>query len=153
MGIAHRRRTAYSSPGGKRLNITRSTRRNTTINSNSSMFSNPHLESLLSGLSSNEAETLTRTAALIQHISFREPKAKNALRKLGAISKLVTLLDNPLPEVQRAATKALKNIIYTNDPAKMDMRRCGGLESIVRYTLIQFVKLFEFRLMLLYTGT
>jgi hypothetical protein len=132
MGVANRRRTAYSSSGGKRLTQNRSARRTTTINSSSSMFSNPQLESLLSGLSSNEAETLTRTAALVQHISFRDHAAKNALRKLGAISKLVTLLDNPLPEVQRASTKALKNIIYTNDPAKMDMRRCGGLESIVR---------------------
>ena len=42
-------------------------------------------------------------------------------------------MDNPCPEVQRAATKAIKNIIYTNDPAKLDMRRCGGLESTVRY--------------------
>ena len=62
-----------------------------------------------------------------------DKKAKNALRKLGAISKLVTLLDNPCPEVQRAAMKAIKNIIYTNDAAKMDMRRCGGLESVLRY--------------------
>ena len=53
-------------------------------------------------------------------------------------------MDNPCPEVQRAATKAIKNIIYTNDPAKLDMRRCGGLESTVR-----LVKTFQcFRLVL-----
>lgn len=69
---------------------------------------------------------------IFQHISFRDPGAKNSLRKLGAISKLVTLLDNPLPEVQRAAIKAIKNIIFTNAPAKLDMRRCGGLDAVVR---------------------
>ena len=96
------------------------------------MFSIHQLESLLSGLATNEAESLIRTSSLIQHISYRDGQAKTAFRKLGAISKLVTLLDNPCPEVQRAAMKAIKNIIYTNDGAKMDMRRCGGLESVVR---------------------
>ena len=102
------------------------------MNSNSSMFSIHQLESLLSGLATSEAESLIRTSSLIQHISYRDGQAKTAFRKLGAISKLVTLLDNPCPEVQRAAMKAIKNIIYTNDAAKMDMRRCGGLESVVR---------------------
>ena len=77
IGVGGRRRTAYSSPGGRGrggLNLTRNSRRNTTINSNSSMFSNPQLENLLSGLTSNEAETLTRTAALIQHITFRDQR-------------------------------------------------------------------------------
>ena len=96
------------------------------------MFSIHQLESLLSGLATNEAESLIRTSSLIQHISYRDGQAKTAFRKLGAISKLVTLLDNPCPEVQRAAMKAIKNIIYTNNGAKMDMRRCGGLESVVR---------------------
>ena len=43
-----------------------------TLNSSSSMFSDPQLESLLAGLATNEAETLIRTSALIQHISYRD---------------------------------------------------------------------------------
>ena len=87
----------------------------------------------------NQIGTITEKSPKCLLIFEFDKKAKNALRKLGAISKLVTLLDNPCPEVQRAAMKAIKNIIYTNDAAKMDMRRCGGLESVLRYlTLICF---------------
>ncbi|CAG5098873.1 Oidioi.mRNA.OKI2018_I69.XSR.g16050.t1.cds [Oikopleura dioica] len=132
MGINGRRRTTNYAPQSNELahRLSGRVRRQATMTS--STFSEPQLESLLAGLNSSEAESLTRTSALIQHISFRDSTAKNSLRKLGAISKLVTLLDNPLPEVQRAAIKAIKNIIFTNEPAKLDMRRCGGLDAVVR---------------------
>ena len=53
------------------------------------MFSDPQLESLLAGLATNEAETLIRTSALIQHISYRDGFRSNIISLTENVSNLI----------------------------------------------------------------
>ena len=66
MGLNGRRRTTNYTPQSNELGHRLSNRVRRQATMTSSTFSEPQLESLLAGLNSSEAESLTRTAALIQ---------------------------------------------------------------------------------------
>lgn len=53
---------------------------------------------------------------------------------LGGIQHLVDQLDHKVPEVQKSACGALRNLVYgkASDNNKVALRNCGGVPALLR---------------------
>lgn len=106
----------------------------TTANGTEVRWRNPDLQEVIDFLSHPEAAVRINAAAYLQHLCFMDDKMKQRTRSLGGIPLLVSLLTQDIPEVQRNACGALRNLSYgrKNDENKRAIRNSGGIPSLVR---------------------
>ncbi|MBN3287235.1 PKP1 protein, partial [Polyodon spathula] len=71
-------------------------------------------------------------ASFIQHFSFQEDKTKQKVYSLGGIPKLVDLLSSKSPEVQQAASGALRNLVFKCQTNKMEVKRNNGIYEALK---------------------
>lgn len=66
-------------------------------------------------------------ATFIQHVTFKEERAKQEVHQLAGIPALVTLLRSPNPGVSQAAAGALRNLVFKHQDNKLEVQHCGGI--------------------------
>ncbi|MGH0175018.1 UNVERIFIED_CONTAM: hypothetical protein FKN15_069242 [Acipenser sinensis] len=71
-------------------------------------------------------------ASFIQHASFQEDKTKQEVYSLGGIPKLVALLSSRSPQVQQAASGALRNLVFKYQTNKMEVKRNNGIYEALK---------------------
>ncbi|KAK6470487.1 plakophilin-1-like [Huso huso] len=71
-------------------------------------------------------------ASFIQHASFQEDKTKQEVYSLGGIPKLVALLSSRSPQVQQAASGALRNLVFKYQTNKMEVKRNSGIYEALK---------------------
>ena len=78
-------------------------------------------------------------AAYLQHLCYMDDGKKQKTRTLGGIPPLVSLLTQDLPEIQRNACGALRNLSFgrKNDENKRSIKNAGGIPALVRLLLTQ----------------
>ncbi|XP_040193666.1 plakophilin-1 [Rana temporaria] len=73
----------------------------------------------------------TSGANYIQHTCYQDENAKNVVYQHNGIPKLIALLDNPNQNVQQAAAGALRNLVFKNNPNKLETSQKGGVRAAV----------------------
>ncbi|XP_041083858.1 plakophilin-1-like isoform X2 [Polyodon spathula] len=71
-------------------------------------------------------------ASFIQHSSFQKDKTRQEVYSLGGIPKLVDLLSSKSPEVQQAASGALRNLVFKCQTNKMEVKRNNGIYEALK---------------------
>lgn len=73
-------------------------------------------------------------AAYLQHLCYMDDNMKQKTRSLGGIPPLIELLNQDIPEIQRNACGALRNLSYgrQNDENKRAIRNADGIPALVR---------------------
>lgn len=94
----------------------------------------PDLNEVINFLSNPNPIIRANAAAYLQHISYMDDQIKQQTRLLGGIPILIKLLDRDIPEVQRNACGALRNLSYgrQNDENKRTIRESSGVQTLVR---------------------
>ncbi|KAM3925961.1 plakophilin-2 [Leptodactylus fuscus] len=64
---------------------------------------------------------LTAAASYIQHECFQKSESRKKVYVLGAIPKLIQLLNNANVDTQRAACAALRNLVYEDNDNKLEV--------------------------------
>lgn len=73
----------------------------------------------------------TTGASYIQHTCYQDENAKNVVYQHNGIQKLIALLDHPEQKVQQAAAGALRNLVFKNNPNKIETSQKGGVRAAV----------------------
>ncbi|XP_072280464.1 plakophilin-1 [Pyxicephalus adspersus] len=73
----------------------------------------------------------TSGANYIQHTCYQDENAKNVVYQHNGIPKLIALLDSPNQNVQQAAAGALRNLVFKNNPNKIETSQKGGVRAAV----------------------
>lgn len=94
----------------------------------------PDLHEVIEFLQHPDAVRRANAAAYLQHLCFMDDNKKQQTRILGGIPPLVSLLTQDLPEIQKNACGALRNLSYgrKNDENKRGIKSCNGIPSLVR---------------------
>ncbi|XP_076371116.1 splicing regulator ARVCF-like isoform X3 [Tachypleus tridentatus] len=73
-------------------------------------------------------------AGYLQHLCYNDDHMKQKTRALGGIPPLIELLNQDIPEIQRNACGALRNLSYgrQNDENKRSIKNTGGVPVLVR---------------------
>ncbi|MGH0157184.1 UNVERIFIED_CONTAM: hypothetical protein FKN15_033161 [Acipenser sinensis] len=94
-------------------------------------FSDIDLHSAVEYLVASDPALQVLGAAYIQHECYNSTDAKNQVRSLKAIPRLVKLFNNPNQEVQRYATGAMRNLIYDNMQNKTALIEESGIPQLI----------------------
>ncbi|KAM9319441.1 plakophilin-1 [Gastrophryne carolinensis] len=70
-------------------------------------------------------------ANFIQHTCYQDENAKHVVYQHNGIQKLISLLDSPNQNVQQAAAGALRNLVFKNNPNKIETSQKGGVRAAV----------------------
>ncbi|XP_075051736.1 plakophilin-1 [Mixophyes fleayi] len=73
----------------------------------------------------------TSGANYIQHTCYQDENAKNLVYQYNGIFKLISLFQSPNQNVQQAAAGALRNLVFKNNPNKIETSRQGGVREAV----------------------
>ncbi|XP_068125556.1 plakophilin-1 [Hyperolius riggenbachi] len=73
----------------------------------------------------------TSGANFIQHSCYQDENAKSVVYQHNGIQKLISLLESPNPNVQQAAAGALRNLVFKNNPNKIETSQRGGVRAAV----------------------
>jgi hypothetical protein len=94
----------------------------------------PDLHEVIEFLAHPNNIVRANAAAYLQHLCFMDDNMKSKTRALGGIPPLINLLSQEVPEIQRNACGALRNLSYgrQNDENKRAIRNAGGIPSLVR---------------------
>lgn len=94
----------------------------------------PDLHEVVEFLSHPNNVVRANAAAYLQHLCYMDDNIKQKTRVLGGIPLLVELLNQEIPEIQRNAAGALRNLSFgrQNDENKRSIRNAGGLPALVR---------------------
>lgn len=100
---------------------------------------NPELHEVIGFLSHPDPIIRANAAAYLQHLCYMDDGKKQKTRTLGGIPPLVSLLTQDLPEIQRNACGALRNLSFgrKNDENKRSIKNAGGIPALVRLLLTQ----------------
>lgn len=100
---------------------------------------NPELHEVIGFLKSHDPIIRANAAAYLQHLCYMDDGKKQKTRVLGGIPPLVALLTQDLPEIQRNACGALRNLSFgrKNDENKRSIKNAGGIPALVRLLLTQ----------------
>ncbi|XP_063811035.1 plakophilin-1 [Pseudophryne corroboree] len=82
-------------------------------------------------LSSTNEKYQTSGANYIQHTCYQDENAKNLVYQYNGILKLITLFQSSNQNVQQAAAGALRNLVFKNNPNKIETSRQGGVREAV----------------------
>ena len=106
----------------------------TAIGPDGVRWRDPDLHEVIEFLSHPNSIVRANAAAYLQHLCFMDDSMKAKTRALGGIPALVTLLAQDVPEIQRNACGALRNLSYgrQNDENKRAIRAASGIPSLVR---------------------
>ncbi|XP_030576298.1 plakophilin-2 [Archocentrus centrarchus] len=115
----------------KQLPIQQLQRQNVTTLKSASKPPEMTLERAVNLLTHNEEETLIYAASYIQNQCFESAKAREKVKILSGIGKLLQLLNNDSEEVQHVAAGALRNVVYLKDEIKMVVMENEGVPFIL----------------------
>ncbi|XP_071993343.1 plakophilin-1 [Engystomops pustulosus] len=73
----------------------------------------------------------TSGANYIQHTCYQDENAKSLVYQYNGIQKLISLFQSSNQNVQLAAAGALRNIVFKNNPNKLETSRQGGIREAV----------------------
>ncbi|XP_042145466.1 catenin delta-2 isoform X2 [Ixodes scapularis] len=94
----------------------------------------PDLHEVIEFLGHPNSVVRANAAAYLQHLCYMDNSMKQKTRALGGIPLLIELLNQEIPEIQRNACGALRNLSYgrQNDENKRAIRNAGGIPALVR---------------------
>ncbi|XP_064476497.1 splicing regulator ARVCF-like isoform X1 [Ornithodoros turicata] len=94
----------------------------------------PDLHEVIEFLGHPNSVVRANAAAYLQHLCYMDDNMKQKTRALGGIPLLIELLDQEIPEIQRNACGALRNVSYgrQNDENKRAIRNAGGIPALIR---------------------
>lgn len=97
-------------------------------------YRDPDLHEVLEFLNHPNNLIRANAAAYLQHLCFMDDNMKSKTRALGGIPPLINLLSQEVPEIQRNACGALRNLSFgrQNDENKRAIRNAGGIPALVR---------------------
>ncbi|XP_007568935.1 plakophilin-1 [Poecilia formosa] len=101
------------------------------FNSTGNMFDYMTLEEAVEFLKSTDESCQLRGANYIQHVCFSDESAKNKVNEYEGIPPLVDMLDSDNTNLQRAASGALRNLVFKHKENKMEVQKCGGIAKIL----------------------
>lgn len=106
----------------------------TAIGPDGVRWRDPDLHEVIEFLAHQNSVVRANAAAYLQHLCFMDDSMKAKTRALGGIPALVNLLAQDVPEIQRNACGALRNLSYgrQNDENKRAIRNAGGIPALVR---------------------
>ncbi|KAM4045904.1 plakophilin-1 [Anomaloglossus baeobatrachus] len=70
-------------------------------------------------------------ANYIQHTCYQDENAKGQVNQYNGIQKLIHLFKSPNQNVQLAAAGAVRNLVFKNNPNKLETSRQGGVQEAV----------------------
>lgn len=94
----------------------------------------PDLHEVIEFLGHPNNVVRANAAAYLQHLCYMDDNMKQKTRSLGGISPLIDLLNQDIPEIQRNACGALRNLSYgrQNDENKRAIRNADGIPALVK---------------------
>ncbi|XP_035227216.1 catenin delta-2-like, partial [Stegodyphus dumicola] len=94
----------------------------------------PDLHEVIEFLGHPNNVVRANAAAYLQHLCYMDDNMKQKTRSLGGITPLIELLNQDIPEIQRNACGALRNLSYgrQNDENKRAIRNAEGIPALVR---------------------
>nr|XP_042905444.1 catenin delta-2 isoform X4 [Parasteatoda tepidariorum] len=97
-------------------------------------FRDPDVHEVIEFLSHPNNIVRANAAAYLQHLCYMNDNMKQKARALGAIPPLIELFNQDIPEIQRNACGALRNISYgrQNDENKRAIKNADGIPALVR---------------------
>ncbi|KPM06241.1 catenin delta-1-like protein [Sarcoptes scabiei] len=106
----------------------------TAIGPDGVRWRDPDLHEVIEFLSLSNNVVRANAAAYLQHLCFMDDSMKAKTRALGGIPALMNLLSQDVPEIQKNACGALRNLSYgrQNDENKIAIRNAGGIPALVR---------------------
>lgn len=106
----------------------------TAIGPDGVRWRDPDLHEVIEFLTHSNTIVRANAAAYLQHLCFMDDSMKAKTRALGGIPTLINLLAQDVPEIQRNACGALRNLSYgrQNDENKRAIRIAGGIPALVR---------------------
>nr|XP_027198679.1 catenin delta-2-like isoform X2 [Dermatophagoides pteronyssinus] len=106
----------------------------TAIGPDGVRWRDPDLHEVIEFLTHPNSIVRANAAAYLQHLCFMDDSMKAKTRALGGIPALINLLAQDVPEIQRNACGALRNLSYgrQNDENKRAFRAAGGIPNLVR---------------------
>lgn len=78
----------------------------------------PSLKEVIEYLDSPDKEKQRNASGYLQHLTFKDQLIKDETRDYGGIPKLVNLLRNEIPAIQKNAAACLKNLSFGRDNDK-----------------------------------
>lgn len=106
----------------------------TAIGPDGVRWRDPDLHEVIEFLSNPNSIVRANAAAYLQHLCFMDDSMKAKTRFLGGIPALCNLLGQDVPEIQRNACGALRNLSYgrQNDENKRAIRNANGILALVK---------------------
>ena len=97
-------------------------------------YRDPDLHEVIEFLGHPNNIVRANAAAYLQHLCFMDDNMKSKTRALGGIPPLINLLSQEVPEIQRNACGALRNLSFgrQNDENKRAIRNASGIPALVR---------------------
>ncbi|XP_067122385.1 catenin delta-2-like isoform X2 [Centruroides vittatus] len=94
----------------------------------------PDLHEVIEFLGHPNNVVRANAAAYLQHLCYMDDNIKQKTRVLGGIPQLVDLLNQEIPEIQRNACGALRNLSFgrQNEENKRAIRNAGGIPTLVQ---------------------
>ncbi|XP_076307039.1 catenin delta-2-like isoform X3 [Tachypleus tridentatus] len=94
----------------------------------------PDLHEVIDFLSHPNNVIRANAAGYLQHLCYNDDHMKQKTRALGGMPPLIELLNQDIPEIQRNASGALRNLSYgrQNDENKRAIKNAGGIPALVR---------------------
>ncbi|XP_073522721.1 plakophilin-1 [Phyllobates terribilis] len=89
------------------------------------------LERAMEFLAGNNAKYQAIGANYIQHTCYQDENAKSLINQYNGIQKLINLFKSPNQNVQLAAAGAVRNLVFKNNPNKLETSRQGGVYEAV----------------------
>ncbi|XP_023216494.1 catenin delta-2-like isoform X2 [Centruroides sculpturatus] len=108
---------------------------NTTIDENGRemMWRYPDLHEVIEFLNHPNNVIRANAAAYLQHLCYMNDSTKQKTRALGGIPPLIDLLNQDIPEIQKNACGALRNLSFgrQNDENKRAICNSGGIPALI----------------------
>ncbi|OQV14547.1 Juxtamembrane domain-associated catenin [Hypsibius exemplaris] len=101
---------------------------------NAPQYRDPELSEVIDFLKSPSNVIRANAAAHLAHLAYMNDQIKNTTRQLGGIPPLLEMLGSSIPEIQRNACSALRNLSFGrgNDENKKAIHRAGGLAALTK---------------------